>query len=75
MTCMVDGRPSPARSRFLCVGPWCTAPIGTASQAPANGVWALVRTAIGQQAHFPDLLEGLHGGHMRFELPIVPRHQ
>ena len=45
MTCMVDKRPSRARSIFLCVGPWCTSPRGTASQAPASGVWALVRAA------------------------------
>ena len=45
MTCMVDKQPSCAHSIFLCVGPWCTAPRGTASQAPANGVWALVRAA------------------------------
>ena len=32
-TCMVHKRMSRARSRFLCVGPWCTAPTGTASQA------------------------------------------
>ena len=45
MTCMVDKRPSRARSIFLCVGPWCTAPRGTASQALASGEWALVRAA------------------------------
>ena len=45
MTCMVDKRPSRARSIFLCVGPWCTAPRGNASQALASGVWALVRAA------------------------------
>ena len=45
MICMVDKRLSCARSKFLCVGPWCTAPRGSASHAPANGVWALVRAA------------------------------
>ena len=25
--------------------------------------------------HIPDMLEGLHGGHMRFEHPFVPRYQ
>ena len=45
MTCMVDQQPSRARSIFLCVGPWCTAPRGTALQAPASGVYAPVRAA------------------------------
>ena len=43
MTCMVEKRPSRARSIFLCVGSWCTAQRGTASQAPVSGVCALVR--------------------------------
>ena len=42
MTCMVDKRPSRARSIFLCVGPWCIAPRGIASQAPASDAeWAV----------------------------------
>ena len=45
MTCMVDNRPSRARSKVLCVGQGCTAPMGTASQARVSGVWALVRAA------------------------------
>ena len=45
MTYIVDKRLSRARSIFLCVGPWCTTPRGTASQAPASGVCAVVRAA------------------------------
>ena len=29
----------------------------------------------GARLHLPDQLEGLHGGYMRLELPIVPSHQ
>ena len=45
MTCIVEKRPSRARSIFLCVGPWCTVPRGTTLQASASGVCALVRAA------------------------------
>ena len=56
----------------------CGAPLlgGTASEALANGVWALVRAANERElVQSPDLLEGLHVWHMRLKLPIVSRHQ
>ena len=55
MTCMVDKRPSRARSIFLCVGPWCTAPRGR------DYGWELLAhgTHSPKVARWPRLLESL----------------